>query len=1297
MLRNLLLIGWYIIVCVLVLAACVVGILRAYPSLYQHYLPSIQENISSIVGKPVQAETISINWHGYTPLIAVSNLAIYSDDTKQNRILFAKTARLSFDLVKSLAQKKISIHQLTLTGSNLEAVRTKNQRIILNGIDISERIENRQKLEQENKIRISLLDSSISIKDEIENLDYFFDHVDIELGFNKDRFKVASNFLLPETLGNSFSLIADVKGFDQGLNNIKGSLYAKGENINLELLYDFFPQLQVGISAGNADFEVWGDLKSTSERAFHGRLTFRDLEYKDIEKPLVFIVTGQEITALETQFQIKIKKDNWRLALINSDIQAADKNWPGHKYEINCADCSKPDFSISAALDYFDPTHLLATLQHFPVYSSQLEGLLTKAQISGGFEKTSIFTQWSNEQLVKYLYKTSLLDTTIAIPNQDFQVSSLTGEVHGNHVYGSLRIDAPAVQIQANKIADYSFLDQNIAGTVKWRHTDNGVLLALENVSLAAEGISTNMQGSIQINNGNPYIDIQGEVASAQIATLKKYLPYKKMRPKLVKWLKASLTGGVLKNGKLLFQGNPKQFPFKNHPGTFEVVASVENGILDYRKDKEWPGVRDITADLEIKNKHLTVIGHQGTILNSSINQVTAIIEDIKLPRLIIDGKTSGPVGDILDFLQQSSLIPENSQIPRHISADGNTNLDLNLILTLTKKLEKERIVNGVLEFDNTDLTVTSVALPFTGLKGKLKFNRHGAEGQDLSAKLFGSTFNAHAAKIEDGRTRLTVTGDVDLDAYFAANYEQAAKYIKGIAPISAIIDLPRFGKHDGDKSLVINIDSNLAGTAVALPEPFYKEIDENKSLNVYTKYQTGTENSLFVDFDNQAFMQIMFGKNGKQISALELRMGNKQFNPPAHGLKISGKFDQLDVSAWEDIFKPTNTKSTIKLKEVDIQANTFFVSGVEFQDLDIKLKKDAQYWSGKINSSVAKGQFHYPLDPSSANIATGTFDYLRFSKPEKKMLTVIDPRKLPALEIRSKQFKFNDYSFNDVALKTEPSTAGMIINSLTCTGDDLQITANGMWEVGAGEAHSTNLDILLVTQNIHNSLAGLGFNAAISKGQGRVSAKLNWPNTPYQFSIESFLGTAELRFKEGVISSVHPGGAGRLVGLFNLGELSKRLSLDFRDIFSKGYVFDEIRGDLLFKNSNLTTENLSIEGRSADILIVGRTGIVAKDYDQVVTVKAHVSGSLPLIGLAIAGPLGGLGTWVVEKAGKAVGMDLDKITETKYSMTGSWDDPRIEPIVQKVVKATPYAQGQPSPQPLPPNQVSEESKNSPP
>ena len=157
-------------------------------------------------------------------------------------------------------------------------------------------------------------------------------------------------------------------------------------------------------------------------------------------------------------------------------------------------------------------------------------------------------------------------------------------------------------------------------------------------------------------------------------------------------------------------------------------------------------------------------------------------------------------------------------------------------------------------------------------------------------------------------------------------------------------------------------------------------------------------------------------------------------------------------------------------------------------------------------------------------------------------------------------------------------------------------------------------------------------------------------------------------------------------MGLFNLGEITRRLSLDFTDFFSKGYVFDKIRGDLVFENANLTTENLFIKGPSAHILIQGRTGIVAKDYDQVVTVTPHVSGGLPWIGLAVGGPLGAVGVIVGEKVAKTIGIDVNKVTEIKYSMTGSWDDPKIERIAQKVVKTSTSAQGQPSPQLSPSN-----------
>jgi uncharacterized protein YhdP len=194
--------------------------------------------------------------------------------------------------------------------------------------------------------------------------------------------------------------------------------------------------------------------------------------------------------------------------------------------------------------------------------------------------------------------------------------------------------------------------------------------------------------------------------------------------------------------------------------------------------------------------------------------------------------------------------------------------------------------------------------------------------------------------------------------------------------------------------------------------------------------------------------------------------------------------------------------------------------------------------------------------------------------------------------------------------------------------------------------------------------------------------ADFSWPKAPYQFSLGSVSGKAVLNLKDGAISSVEPGGAGRLVGLFNLGEISRRLSLDFTDFFGKGYSFEKITGDLEFSNANLITQNLEIKGPSADLLIQGRTGLEVQDYDQVVTVTPHVSGGLPWIGLAVGGPLGAVGVMVGERIAKSIGVDINKVTEVKYKVKGSWKEPVIEPIAQKVVEknSSPKVQGQPSP-----------------
>ncbi|MFK7816132.1 MAG: YhdP family protein [Gammaproteobacteria bacterium] len=1289
MFRKLFLSSWYLLVGLLVLFAIAISIVRGYPSIYQHYLPQIQQTISSILGKPVHIESMRIDWHGFTPQITARNVSIFEDESGYDELLNVDEAVISIDTYRSLIRKKLTFNELTFSGGDLQLVRTADERIILNGIDISKRLAERKKNNQSNELNINLFNSSISIIDEIRKLDYFFDRVDIVLGFSGDYFKVSSKFILPQTLGDSFILSADIRDLDKGFKNIKGKFYSKGKNINLELLDDFFPKIQVGISKGVSDFNIWGNFNSIKQRTFVGDLNLRELVYREIKVPIKNALKDNEIIAMDANFRLQGDLEDWQLALNDVRVKTANYTWPGNQYEVSCTGCDKQQLTLSAAFDYIDSEPLLTTFQHFPFIAERLNEVMDKVEIKGVLESSYIQVQINQSKLIKYAYKSLLQEANIIVPQQEVAITSIVGMVRGNHLQGSLELACDEMGIKINKILNLPLENQKVKGQINWQHNDGTILIAMQNIELESDEMIANVQGMLQVVNKIPYVDIQIDVPYAPAETIKRYLPYRKMKPKLSKWLSDSIVAGTLKNGSLLFHGNPRNFPFKNKPGRIEIEANIENGVLSYRPN--WPIASNITTDFKIDNNYLEINASQGNILDSSIKQVHAKIDDLKLPRLILNGSAVGPANNILEYLQQSSILPQDSKVIKHITASGNTNLDLDLSLTLTKKLEKQILVGGEVEFKNAGLEVNVLSLPFTDLNGKLRFNQAGAEGNDLRAKLYGAPISGNAVKTNDGGTLISILGDFDLDTYFAKNYTKLNKYIKGVAPVTAEVKIPRFTKGGGEKLLTVKVDSDMYGVTALLPSPFKKAFDETKKISIQTKHSKSVGNEIFANLENQTFMRASIDEGSKQISKMELRMGDDQFGSHQDGVKISGKTNSFVLSEWRELLS-ANEEKTLEIKEVDMFVNRVELGDLSIDNVDFNVLKQSQFWVGNINSSVAKGKFEYPIDYRSGSVATADFDYLRFSNKDSKTSsfskhsTNLDPRRLPALVINADTFEYKDAVFNNVSLKTKPSTNGLEIDSLQGNGRKLQVSANGKWVIDDNDNQYTNLLINLKSQNLHDTFAGLGFDSSVSEGEGSIAANFEWPSAPYQFSLSKVAGDANIRFKDGAISSVEPGGAGRLIGLFNFGEISRRLSLDFTDFFSKGYAFEKIRGDLKFKDANLTTENLKIKGPSADLLIQGRTGIEAQDYDQVVTVSPHVSGGLPWIGLAVGGPLGAVGVLVGEKIAKSIGVDVNKVTEVKYSMKGSWQEPVIESISQKVVgnKSTPQAQGQPTPDSFP-------------
>ena len=1282
MLKKIILLIWYAAAVITVTVSVFISAIRFYPESYQNYLPEIQKKIVSIIGRPVEIKKLHLDWIGYSPHITVDDLSVYSDETKQKRLLFVNEAHLSINIYKSIINKKIDFNRLTLNGGDLKIVRKTNNKVILNGIDISEIIENRKNT-KDKSIQIGLLGSTVDVQDSIKGLDYFFDRVNIFVKVHKDNIKVTSKFLLPEKLGNSLVLVADVEGYDKKIKELEGSFYTKGESINLEFLSVFFPELQLGIQSGNSDFEVWGDIRSASKRNIKGKVKLSELKYKSIENSLDHVNPNQEITEFETKFNIEGTDDGWKVALLDTHIRASDDLWSGKNYVFECRNCTKETLWLSADIDYINLVNVYSTIQHFDFFTQSHRELLKRYIVVGSFDDTKILAKIKNKTIEKYILNSSIHNLSVSIPDQKLAINSLSGKFKGNHLQGELIINSNSMDVQVLKIFNEPLVNQHITGKINWHH-EGALVIGFENMFIYTDNTVANIQGTVQLENEDAYIDFQGYVPEGEAHIVKKYLPYKKMHPKLAKWLNDSIVSGKVNNGRLLFQGNPKLFPFKNNPGRFEVYARVENGVLNYRKD--WPQVENISADFIIKNKYLAVNANQGTVLNSELKEVKAQIEDMKLTRLVIDGDANGDASDVLMFLKESSLLPEESQVFKQISANGKINLDLDIILTFSKKIKKERIVSGSIEFDNSNLTITSVdTIPFKNLNGKLYFDQKGAEGKNLKASLYGRNYTGEAYKTDTGRTIINLFGNFDFDKYLSENYVQFHEYIKGVSPVNAILNIPQFGRQVEDKSLLLTIDTNLEGAEITLPQPFDKKTEEKKNLFINTKFEPGRGHPQFVSYNNNVFIESMYDIERKKIAAMEIRFGDDQFQMPSEGLRISGRLSKVNLSPWVDISKKVATPgqdNLIELSEIDVKAKTLSISDFTIDDLSLNLTREEQSWTGSINSSIVSGEFDYPVDSSNGVTAIGNFDYISLTKPEKKSEIDIDPRKLPPLLINTKKFTLDQYSFDDVILKTKPDSNGMLINSLAGRGDQLNVTSSGSWTIDANNKNSTQLDMHLVSENLNSSITGLGFETQIEKGEGYVTSKLNWPGAPYQFSIEKFLGTAKVRFKDGEFSSVNPG-AGRFIGLINLGEISKRLSLDFKDFFSKGYVFDKIRADLLFKNGNLTTDNLKIKGTSADILIQGRTGLIAKDYDQTITVTPHISGGLPWVGLAVGGPIGAVGVIVGEKVAESIGVDVNKVTQVKYSMTGTWDDPKLEAISKKVAETSdPYTtQGQPSPQ----------------
>lgn len=855
-------------------------------------------------------------------------------------------------------------------------------------------------------------------------------------------------------------------------------------------------------------------------------------------------------------------------------------------------------------------------------------------------------------------------------------INNIDGEISWDGKQGTLILNSRDATITLDSIFEKPLQFKTISGNLKWqKNAEDAWVVAVKNFQLYNADISINTNMTLVFaKDESPLLDLSGEFSVPHVAKIENYLPLKKLEAPFVAWVHNRFQGGQLVSGTMIAQGKLDDFPFENGPGKFLVTAKVKDLEFDYAPG--WPMVHHVYGNLVFSGHSMTADADSGQLFDASITKAHGYIPYIGPNHPQILDLTATMRGDLrqgLRFIQESPL---RNTIGKDLSgAQLSGKLGLKLAFTIPVKTPELTKVLGDADISAGELQLPSWNLTLDQISGLLHFTEQSIQTTQMHGQLFNEAVildidtvrpsNANISPVVKAKIQSKIS-QLSLEKWLNIPLSQ---FMKGETSYQAELDLT---SHRFSEPSQLVIQSDLKGVSINLPEQYAKNAEESRDFKLLAKLKQDQPIQIKITYGTllSAALTYEWAAQHWQLKGGELQLGNKgqadwQSQP---GILISGNVDKLDWNMWRTYFtslSPTNSNNLMEwdsslmryFRGIDIQANQFPIWGQVLTNVRVRASKENMNWKIDVTSPEMTGQVWLPISGSTSMIRA-TFQHLYLTTTENQKS--IDPKTLPAISLTSDDVRFKDKAIGRVALDMSPNKTGVQIKKLNISTNFYNLNATGRWS-SQHNRNQTSLDGVLDTQNVSQLLDYWKLGSAnLVAGDGHMTFNLQWLDTPYNPSLSTLSGELFLKLGKGRVINLGNStdakmGFGRMLNVLSLQTLPRRLSLDFTDLFEKGYSFDVMQGHFNLDRGKANTKDTYFDGPIAKIEINGMIGLAAKNYDLSLSVTPYVTGSIPVVATLAGGPLVGAATWLVEKVAGSV---VSKVATYRYSVTGPWDNP---------------------------------------
>lgn len=786
-------------------------------------------------------------------------------------------------------------------------------------------------------------------------------------------------------------------------------------------------------------------------------------------------------------------------------------------------------------------------------------------------------------------------------------------------------------------------------------------------------------------------VDLTGSLTQADATRTARYLPLHLPQP-VRDWVARSVLAGRSDQVDFRLRGDLRDFPYRDgRSGEFRIAARLHDGMLRYAP--EWPPIEAIGGELVFERASMRIAAGSARSHGVQLADVRATIADFAASMLQVEGTGTGSAQRMLDFVGDSPVGSMIGGFTADATADGNAALSLKLALPL-EELSATR-VQGAVQFAGNTIALDRTMPRFDDVTGRLEFSDAGFSLREMRAAFLGGPLRISGETVSAQHAQVRGEGSVSADALRTMVDNPITRKLSGSMRYAATIDVRQ-------RMASVSIESDLIGLAADLPPPFGKAAAAPLPLQVQSAPFASAGRAArpagdIVSAQLGNSIQAAFERRRGADDKLRVQRGAFAIDAdavlPDAGFAVTVKSPQVDLDAWQALLRSSDlqaasqpgdalaTDFSLVPSTLSVVTDQLRVAGKQLHQVVLGASRADGFWRANVSSREIDGFFNWREAGPGQPIGTLTARFTRLVIPpsraqEVESLLDSAPQQLPGLDIAADELVLGDKSLGALALRaTNGGTAANPVwqlEQLTLVTPDARLDATGRWARRSGaRERSTDLKFELTLNDAGALLGRFGVHDAIRGGAGVLSGDIGWKGSPLAIDYPSSTGQMHLAVGQGQFLKVDPGLA-KLIGVLNLQSLPRRLTLDFRDMFSEGFAFDEIDGDVRIAQGIAHTDNLRMRGVQAVVRIQGKADLARETQDLKVRVVPELNAGLASLAYAaLANPVIGLGTFVAQMVMRR---PLQQAFAYDVAVKGPWADPVVTPQarVEPVAPVTP-------------------------